>query len=90
MEDVTAKFKSDRLWALLGFLALLVSNAMFDIGLTEDQMTDALWATIAFIGGKSLRSTTGGTIFDGAISMFAGRGLASIEAIVPDVPEDSE
>lgn len=92
MKDVKTKLKSDRLWAALGFVGLLVVNAMFDLGITENQMTDVLWVTITFIAGKSLRSTTGGTVFGALLEGFAGRGLEAIEAVVPDVeaPKDPE
>ena len=62
MDDtVKTKLKSDRLWALLLFLALLVGNAAFDMGLSDDQIREALYAVIAFILGKSVRGTIAGS-----------------------------
>jgi hypothetical protein len=82
---VLAKLKSDRLWALVAFLALLFVNASYDLGLSEKEITNAMWATIAFVLGKTFRSTTGGTLFGALVEAFAGKGLAQIDAIVPDV-----
>ena len=82
------KLKSDRLWALLGFAALLVANAMFDLGLGPEEIKPIMWSVLAFILGKSVRSTTGGTLFAGMAEAAVPKGLASVEAIVPDVPKE--
>lgn len=61
-DDVVEKLKSDRMWALLLYVGLLVANAKFNLGVTEDQMTEVLYAVIAFIVGKSVRGTTAGSL----------------------------
>jgi hypothetical protein len=58
MSDITAKLSSDRLWATLGFFALLVANSRLNLGLSDDQLANAAYLTIAFVLGKSFRSST--------------------------------
>lgn len=89
MKEVMAKFKSDRLWAALLFVTLLISNAAFNIGISDDQLKQVMWVTISFIAGKSIRGSMAG----GVIDLLAPQAFATLEAVVPDVgkvkkPED--
>lgn len=58
---IPEKFNSDRLWALAGYAAVLMANAYLALGIPEEQLTELLYAVIAFILGKSIRGTTGGS-----------------------------
>ena len=62
MEDVTTKLKSDRLWALVAFLALLIANALLDLGAAMgDPGTNAEAAAEGLGESKSEGEAHGGT-----------------------------
>jgi hypothetical protein len=54
---VVGKLLSDRLWALLLLVGVVIGNRKLDFGLTEGDVEDLFWAVMAFIGGKSIRGT---------------------------------
>ncbi len=69
MGSVKSKLNSDRLWALVAFGGLVIANAQFSFGLEvipEGAQASPLmllaYAVIAFILGKSLRGSAGGSI----------------------------
>jgi hypothetical protein len=59
-----SKLNSDRLWALLAFGAVVVANAKLQLGIDQAQMEALLYAVIAFIVGKSWRSSAPGAVIE--------------------------
>lgn len=87
MSDVFERLKSSRLWALLLFVGLILVNAMMEIGLSEEEIRSAMWATLGYIGFDTMRGTVvGGLIEQGvlAISSMAKDKLPAIETIEDD------
>ena len=75
---IPEKLNSDRLWALVAYAALLVLNAKLQLGVPPEQMTELLYAVIAFVVGKSIRGTTAGS-FVSALMPKLTEAAASIE-----------
>lgn len=85
LDTIKEKVVSDRLWALLAFVGLVFANQLLGLGVTDEQITEVLYATLAFILGKSLRGTVGGKVLEGALVP----GLSAVKKIKPvvDAPE---
>lgn len=72
-EGVFSDFKSERLWVLLIYVALLFTNAMMGVYLNmmilpDDQITEVGYVVVAYILGKSIRDTGAGAIFGTGIT----------------------
>ena len=80
-----SKLNSDRLWALLLFIAVIAANAVFDMGITQEKLELLSYAVIAFILGKSVR----GTGMQSVIDLVVG-GLSQAAKAIPEVPADEE
>ncbi len=92
IQEILQRLRSDRLWALLAFVALILVNSMFNLGLDVPgaaEETSALamagYSTIAFILGKSIRGTVGGSLFERGLE----GGVAILETHLPDVQPDA-
>lgn len=64
MKDALKKFNSDRLWVVLGYLALVFANTWWEVGIPDATMTEIMYVVIAFVLGKSLRGTVGGSLLE--------------------------
>lgn len=62
LQDIGIKLTSDRLWAMLGFGAFLIANQQLGLGVPDEHVTKLAYAVIAFVLGKSWRSTIPGGI----------------------------
>ena len=82
------KLMSDRLWVLAGYFALVAANAKIPLGITDDIMTEILYAVLAFIIGKSLRGTSGGSI----LMPLLGKVIGTVEGKpgVEDAPGEED
>lgn len=79
LKDILEKLKSDRLWAAVAFIGLVIANSRWHF-MTEEQLQDTMWVTVTFIVGKSLRATGVGGIIDKLVPGLFG----SIDQLVPD------
>lgn len=69
MDDIISKLKSDRLWALGAYAGFMILNIKAELGVPAEQMTELMWAVLAFIGSKGLRGTVGGNMLEQAVPM---------------------
>ena len=67
VSEMLGKLKSDRLWAALGFVVLVLVNAKFH-WIADEQIKQVMWVAISFVLGKSIR----GTPIGDAIESVAG------------------
>lgn len=87
IKDALPKIFSDRLWALLAFLVLVLVNAIFDLGLEhapvgqDSTIVVTMYAVVAFILGKSIRGTVGGSILKQGLDIL----LPAVEKVAPSV-----
>jgi len=74
MSDVFGKLKSDRLWILAIYAVVVILNAVMPdtLEIPIEQMTELGYAVIAFILGKSIRGTVGGSMFEGGLNAIVG------------------
>jgi len=72
------KLKSDRLWALIAYVALVVANAKLHLGIDEKTMTEICYVAGAFILGKSLRGTTTGSMLSALVPGVPGTLLEAV------------
>jgi len=87
LQEALAKLVSDRLWAFLAFLALLIADSAYDLGLPEEHMTNAMYVTMALILGKSIRGTQGGSMLQGLVTQVMKPG---VEEVVPKMVIDAK
>lgn len=79
------RFQSSRLWALILLVAVVVTNAMLDLGLSEVDMENVLWGVLGYMGLDTLRGSVGGSI----VEQVFRSGTALAEKL-PDVGPDEE
>lgn len=79
IQEIKTKLISDRLWVLLLYVVLVFANQWLALGVPDEQLTEVLWAVLAFILGKSLRGTGVGNILAGLIP----GGLKAVQKIEP-------
>ena len=89
-----SKLNSDRLWAMLAFLCLIVANAAFGLGLEVvgdgadySPLTMAGITVATFILGKSVRGTGAENVIATAVSTLSGAAGKAIEALPDDADE---
>lgn len=90
MNDILTKLKSDRLWVLLAYATLIIVNAAFNLGVTEEQLTLLAFAVITFIAGKSWRATGIGAAIEAITPAVVKTANRIAEEKIPDVPSGDE
>lgn len=94
MHTIVEKLKSDRLWALLLLLVLVLLNTLLGLnleavpaGATLSPLSEVALAVGTFILGKSIRGTVGGSMFTSMVDAF---GKAAVHEIRPIPQNDTE
>tara|TARA_Y100000034_G_C6871529_1_gene397972 strand:+ start:112 stop:366 length:255 start_codon:yes stop_codon:yes gene_type:complete len=81
-----SKLNSDRLWALLLFIAVVAGNASLDLGIEQEQLELVAYGVIAFILGKSVRGTGMQNVVDMVVGALS-QGAEAIPKVDSDAPE---
>jgi len=79
------KLFSDRLLVALAFVLLVVVDAWWQLGISTEHMTEAMYVVISFILGKTLRGTGLGSLLEQVISRR--QEIADRVREGPDPPE---
>ena len=85
IHELIAKVVSDRLWALVLYIALVLANASFQLQISEEQMTEIAYIVGGFIAGKTIRGTVVGT----GVATALGAVLPLLERKVPKIPAEA-